>query len=64
VNLEICRLSSSKVLVEVGFAYLVGVGFAYLPAQSFGSAHRDSVCVRVFIEVSVRACVGVPLSPP
>jgi hypothetical protein len=25
-------------------------------AQSFGGAHRDRVCVRVFIGVSVRAC--------
>jgi hypothetical protein len=25
-------------------------------AQSFGGAHRDKVCVRVFIGVSVRAC--------
>jgi hypothetical protein len=27
-----------------------------LPAQSFESAHRGRVYVRVFIEVSVRAC--------
>jgi hypothetical protein len=25
-------------------------------AQSFGGAHRDMICVRVFIGVSVRAC--------
>ena len=27
-------------------------------AQSFGGAHRDRVCVHVFIGVSVRVCCG------
>jgi hypothetical protein len=35
--------------VTSGISRLVG-------AQSFGGAHRDRVCVRVFIGLSVRAC--------
>jgi hypothetical protein len=27
------------------------------PAQSFGGAHRDRVCVRVFIGLSVYVCL-------
>ena len=45
VNLKICRLSPSEVLIGVGFA--------------FRGAHRGRICVRVFIGVSTRACVGV-----
>jgi hypothetical protein len=29
------------------------------PAQSFGCAHRDSVCVHVFIGVSARTCMSI-----
>jgi hypothetical protein len=29
------------------------------PAQCFGGAHRGSVCVRVFIEVSTHTCISI-----
>jgi hypothetical protein len=29
------------------------------PAQSFGSAHRGRVCVRVFIGVSTHTCMSI-----
>jgi hypothetical protein len=29
------------------------------PAQSFRGAHRDMVCVRVFIGVSARTCMSI-----
>jgi hypothetical protein len=29
------------------------------PIQSFGCAHRDSVCLRVFIEVSANMCMSI-----
>jgi hypothetical protein len=29
------------------------------PAQSFGGAHRDKVCVCVFIGVNARTCIGI-----
>ena len=33
-----------------------------MPAQSFGGAHRDRVCVCAFIEVSVCACIWTLVS--
>jgi hypothetical protein len=54
-------LSHSKVLIGVGFddeASLVTSEISRSDgAQFFGGAHRGRVCVRVFIGVSVRACV-------
>jgi hypothetical protein len=29
------------------------------PAQSFRGAHRDKVCVRVFIEMSAHTCISI-----
>jgi hypothetical protein len=29
------------------------------PAQCFGGAHRGSVCVGVFIEVSTHTCISI-----
>jgi hypothetical protein len=29
------------------------------PTQSFGGAHRDKMCVRVFIGVSARTCMSI-----
>jgi hypothetical protein len=29
------------------------------PTQSFGCAHRDRMCVRVFIGVSARTCMSI-----
>jgi hypothetical protein len=35
------------------------VNFKIKSAQSFGSAHRGRVCVRVFIWVSARTCMSI-----
>jgi hypothetical protein len=33
--------------------------FKIKPVQSFRGAHKGSVCVRVFIEVSARMCMNI-----
>jgi hypothetical protein len=35
------------------------VNFKIKPAQSFEDAHKDSLCVRVFIGVSTHTCMSI-----
>jgi hypothetical protein len=45
---------NSEVLLVTDF-----VNLKIKPTQFFKGVHRDKVCVRVFIEVSVRTCINI-----